>query len=276
MKKLTLNNMGALPYSAEEAMNRLLVNFGLCGKEYKKVIVTSSLPNEGKSFVATHLWRLLAEAGNKVILVDADIRKSVIRSRYQLTTEETNPIGLAHHLAGQAELEDVIYTTNIRGGFIVPTFRTVANPAILLQSGRFGSMLDRLAQVSDYVLVDTPPLTNVSDGGLIASHCDGALLVVRCGSTPKGLVANSIKQLELANCRLLGTVLNRVEQKQNAYYYRYSHYGYGYGYGYGQENSGKKKHHKSGSSRQAPERQAADRQSAEKNRGNNSGDESGN
>ena len=243
MKKLTLNNLSALPYSVEEAMNRLLVNFGLCGREYKKVIVTSSVPNEGKSFVVTHLWRLLAEAGNKVILVDADIRKSVIRSRYQLTTEEPNPIGLAHHLAGQADLEDVIYSTNIRGGFIVPTFRTVANPAILLQSGRFGEMMDRLAQASDYVLVDTPPLTNVSDGGLIASHCDGALLVVRSGSTPRGLVANSIKQLELANCRLLGTVLNRVEQKQNAYYYRYSQYGYGYG----QEKDNGKKRRKSSS-----------------------------
>lgn len=247
MKKLTMNNMAPLPYSAEEAMNRLLVNFGLCGKEYKKVIVTSSLPNEGKSFVAAHLWRLLAESGSKVILVDADIRKSVIRSRYQLTTDEVNPVGLAHHLAGQAELEDVIYSTNIKGGFIVPTFRTVANPAILLQSGRFATMLDRLAQVSDYVLVDTPPLANVSDGGLIASHCDGALLVVRSASTPKTLIASSIKQLELANCRLLGTVLNRVEQKQNAYYSRYSQYGYGYGYGYGQGENGKKKSHKSSS-----------------------------
>ena len=245
MKKLTINNMGTLPYSAEEAMNRLRVNFGLCGKQYKKVIVTSSLPNEGKSFVSMNLWRLLAEAGNKVILVDADIRKSVLRSRYQVTTDEVNPLGLAHHLAGQAELEDVIYSTNIRNGFIIPTFRTVANPAILLQSGRFATMLDRLAQVSDYVLVDTPPLTNVSDGGLIASHCDGAILVVRSGSTPKGLVASSIKQLELANCRLLGTVLNRVEQKQSSYYYRYSQYGYGYGYGNDEDGKKKKKsqHH---------------------------------
>ena len=258
MKKIILNNMNSLPYGAEEAMNRLLVNLGLCGKEYKKVIVTSSLPNEGKSFVASHLWRLMAEAGNKVILVDADIRKSVIRSRYQISTDEVNPAGLAHHLAGQAALEDVIYATNIRNGFIVPTFRTVVNPAILFQSSRFSTMLDRLAQVCDYVLVDTPPLGSVSDGGLIASYCDGALLVVRSGVTPKGLVANSIKQLELANCRLLGTVLNRVEQKQNAYYYRYSQYGYGYGYGYGNEKKGKKKKrgkstHSSGTAKQAPE-----------------------
>ena len=63
MKKIILNNMATLPYGAEEAMNRLLVNFGLCGKEYKKVIITSSLPNEGKSFVAAHLWRLLGERG---------------------------------------------------------------------------------------------------------------------------------------------------------------------------------------------------------------------
>ena len=254
MKKLTLKNLTALPYSAEEAMNRLLVNFGLCGREYKKVIVTSSVPNEGKSFVSTHLWRLLAESGNKVILVDADIRKSVIRNRYQLSAEDPNPLGLAHYLAGQTELEDVLYATNVKNGFIVPTFRTVANPAILLQSDRFSLMLDRLAQVSDYVLVDTPPLTNVSDGGLIASYCDGALLVVRSGSTPKGLVANSIKQLTLANCRLLGTVLNRVEQKQNSYYSKY--YRYGYGYGYTDENGKKKRrahHSSSGKSPSSPE-----------------------
>ena len=221
MKKIILNNMNTLPYGAEEAMNRLLVNFGLCGKEYKKVMITSSLPNEGKSFVAAHLWRLLSESGNKVILVDADIRKSVIRSRYHISTEETNPAGLAHHLA---ELEDVIYSTNIRNGFIVPTFRTVANPAILFQSNRFNTMLDRLSQVSDYVLIDTPPLNNVSDGGLIASYCDGALLVVRSGVTPKGLVRESIRQLDRAGCPLLGIVLNRMNETKGGYG-KYGHYG---------------------------------------------------
>ena len=134
MRKISISNLGSLPYDTEEAMNRLQVNFTLCGKQNKKVMITSSVPDEGKSFVSAHLWRLLAEAGNKVVLVDADIRRSVIRRRYQLTPEDGNNIGLAYYLSGQAELEEVIYSTDIPGAYIIPTFHTVVNPTILIQS----------------------------------------------------------------------------------------------------------------------------------------------
>lgn len=255
MRTLTLNNMGTLPYGAEEALNRLRVNFGFCGKEYKKVIITSSTPDEGKSFVAAQLWRMLAEAGNKVVLVDADLRKSVIRSRYQISGEDERGAryGLAYYLAGQAELEDTIYATNIENGFMVPTFQTVSNPAILLQNDRFSVMLEQLAKVFDYVLVDTPPLSNVSDGELIASLCDGALLVIRSGVTPRSLVASSIQQLEHANCKLMGTVLNRVEKEQSAYYYKYAKYGYGYG---GEEPPKKKSRREDGETSSKPAKPA--------------------
>ena len=233
MKNLTLTNMDKLPYMVEEAMNRLMVNFRLCGDEFKTIVVTSSLPNEGKSFICAHLWRLLAEGRHKTLLIDADIRKSVLRGRYQINTDqEDGPAGdLPLYLSGQLPLEDVIYSTNILHGFMIPTFRTVANPTILLQSPRFPEMLDKLKDIVDYILVDTPPLNNVADGGQIASYCDGAVLVIRGGNTPKELVENSAKQLELSNCKLMGTVLNRVEQKQNGYYSKYYKYGYGYGYG---------------------------------------------
>ena len=81
MKTILLNHLEKLPYGAEEAMNRLRVNVGFCGDRFKKIIITSSTPNEGKSFVSSNLWRMLAEAGSKVVLVDADMRKSVMRSR---------------------------------------------------------------------------------------------------------------------------------------------------------------------------------------------------
>ena len=119
--------------------------------------------------------------------------------------------------------------------------------AILLQNDRFPKLLDYLAKQFDYVLVDTPPLTNVADGDLIASHCDGALLVVRSGVTPRQLIATSIKQLERANCKLMGVALNRVDVTKDARYSKYSKYGYYYSsYGYGSDSSEKHSGHKSG------------------------------
>lgn len=226
MKTLTLNNLAPLPYAAEEAMNRLRINFNFCGDQFKKVVITSSTPNEGKSTVSVNLWRLLATSGKRVILVDADIRKSVMRSRFQITGTEHDYQGLSHYLAGKASLSEVIYSTNIGGGYMLPTSHTVFNPTILLQSSRFPQMLEVLAQKFDYVLVDTPPLTNVADGDLIASQCDGAILVVRGGVTPRNLVASSLKQLERANCKLMGVVLNRVDSMNSPYYYKYTKYGY--------------------------------------------------
>ena len=249
MKQLTLKHLDTLPYGAQESLNRLRVNLGFCGKEYKKIIVTSSTPGEGKSFVSVNLWRMLAEAGHKVVLVDADIRKSMMRSRHQIVGGEENYIGITFYLSGQAEMEDILYETNVENGYMVPVAYTVSNPAILLQNERFPKLLDYLAERFDYVLVDTPPLTNVADGDLIASHCDGALLVVRSGVTPRQLIATSIKQLERANCKLMGIALNRVDVKKDARYSKYSKYGYyysSYGYGYGNDSGSDKRSHKGG------------------------------
>lgn len=239
MKTILLNNLDKLPYGAEEALNRLRVNVGFCGDRFRKITITSSTPNEGKSFVSTNLWRMLSEAGFRTVLLDADMRKSVMRSRYQIATGDKGLLGLVHYLAGQVELEDVLYKTNIDNGFLLPTSYTVSNPAILLQTDRFTSLLNCLAGEFDYVLVDTPPLSNVADGDLIASQCNGALLVVRSGVTPRALISASLKQIERAGCALMGVVLNRVEAKSNPYYYEYSKYGYYSDY-YGSEKEGRR------------------------------------
>ncbi len=241
MKSLTLNNIGELPYGAEEALNRLRVNVGFCGDRFRKIIVTSSVPNEGKSFISANLWRMLSEAGLRTVLVDADMRKSVMRSRHQMSANGGEMLGLSHYLAGKAELDDVLYATNVENGFMLPTANVIMNPAILLQGERFTGLLDRLKAVFDCVLIDTPPLSSVADGDYIASHCDGGLLVVRSGSTPRGLVASSLKQLERSGCELMGVVLNRVEMKKSPYYYKYSRYGYysNYYYYYGSDEGAK-------------------------------------
>lgn len=231
MKKLIASNSFSLEYATREALNRLRVNIGFCGKEYKKIIITSSTPNEGKSFISTNLAKMLAEAGSKVVFVDADLRKSVLRRSLGLSVEGSDTAehkGIVQFLAGHAELDEAVYSTETENLYMMPVFKTVENPALLLQSPRFGKMLDVLAETFDYVILDTPPLGAVADGDLIANKCDGALLVVRAGVTPRNMISASLKQIERSGCTLLGTVLNRVDLSGKGYYYKKYKYGYGY------------------------------------------------
>ena len=227
-----------LPYAVEEALNRLRINIKFCGKNTKKILITSSVPNEGKSSISMNLWRMLAEAGFPSVFVDADLRKSIIASRHKYSIKDNIP-DLGYYLSGQAEFDDVVYETNINNGYIVPCCNLLENPSTLLEDVRFKEMLNKLSETYRYVIIDSPPIDSVSDGALIASMCDGAVLVVRGGSTSKNLIRSSMNQLQQVNCKLLGVVLNRVETTGYAYKKYYGKYGksytYGYGYGYGHE-----------------------------------------
>ena len=240
MNQLTIT-LPELPYAVEEAMNRLRINIKFCGKNTRKILLTSCLPNEGKSTVSSYLWKMLAEAGFPTVLVDVDLRKSVMKSRFQIEYGEDMK-GLNHYLSGMAEYEEVVYETNIQNGYLVPCTQLLENPSALLEDVRFRELLDKLAEHYRFVIIDTPPLGSVSDGALVASMCDGAVLVVRAGDTPKAMIRQSLHEIEQSGCKLLGTVLNRAEVKSRAYGKYYGKYAnkYGYGYGYGYEKEEKK------------------------------------
>ena len=242
MNQLTIT-LPELPYAVEEAMNRLRINIKFCGKNTRKILLTSCLPNEGKSTISAYLWKMLAEAGFPTVLVDVDLRKSVMKKRFQIEYEEDMK-GLNHYLSGMAEYEEVVYETNIQNGYLVPCTQLLENPSALLEDVRFRELLDKLAEHYRFVIIDTPPLGSVSDGALVASMCDGAVLVVRAGDTPKAMIRQSLHEIEQSGCKLLGTVLNRAEVKSRAYgkyYGKYANkYGYGYGYGYGKEEKNEK------------------------------------
>lgn len=150
-------------------------------------------PNEGKSTVSVHLWKLLAEAGFPTVLVDVDLRKS-----------EHNTI-----LKMQGVEEGIIIISpewrNMRMLFMKQIFRMdigfrlqelLENPSALLEDPRLEELLNRLSEDYRYVIIDTPPLDNISDGALIASMSDGAVLVVRCAETPKNIVKQSLQQID--------------------------------------------------------------------------------
>ena len=200
-----------LPYSVEEAINRLRINVSFFGSDIRKIMIISSEPNEGKSFIAMYLWKQMALAGEKSILVDADLRKSVMVEKYQISREDGKELwGLSHYLSDNKKLEDCILTTDLAQGDLLPNVNNVVNPSMLLESRRFVDLLDQLSRTYRYVFIDVPPLGLVSDAERIGSLCDGAILTVRSGMTPKGIIRNSIAQLERTGCPLLGIVLNRV------------------------------------------------------------------
>lgn len=231
MKQITMN-IRELPYAVEEAMNRLRVNIKFCGKNTKKILIISSVPNEGKSIVSVHLWKMLAEAGFPSVLVDLDLRKSVLKERLEFQ-HKGEITGLDYYLSGLSEYQDVVYETNISNGYVVPVSNLLENPSALLEDPRMGELLNRLEEDYRYVIIDSLPLDSVADGALIASLCDGAIMVVRSGMTSKRLVRQSLQQLDRVHCRLLGMVLNRVETKSRAYQKYYGKYGSYYNDYYG-------------------------------------------
>ena len=217
-----------LPYAIEEAINRLRINVSFFGTDIRKIMIVSSEPNEGKSFIAMSLWKQMALAGEKTIFVDCDMRKSVLVQQYQIEREDGKDLwGLSHYLSDNKKLEDCILTTDLPDGDILPNANNIVNPSMLLESRRFSELLDILAERYRYVFMDVPPLGLVSDAERIGHFCDGAILTVRSGETPRSIIRNSISQLERAGCPILGIALNRVGASSGKYYGGYygRHYG---------------------------------------------------
>ena len=211
-----------LPYAIEEAINRLRINVSFFGTDIRKIMIVSSEPNEGKSFIAMSLWKQMALAGEKTIFVDCDMRKSVLVDEYQIEREDGKDLwGLSHYLSDNKKLEDCILTTDLPDGDILPNVNNIVNPSMLLESRRFSELLDILAERYHYVFMDVPPLGLVSDAERIGHFCDGAILTVRSGETPRSIIRNSISQLERAGCPILGIALNRVGASSGKYYGRY-------------------------------------------------------
>lgn len=215
-------------YQYEEAMNTLRTNIQFSGNNIQVIMFTSSVPSEGKSETSFRLASSLAQLGRRVLLIDADIRKSVFVSRYQLNRDVE---GLSQYLSGQRERDDVLYETNIPNLSMMFSGPFSPNPAELLEEKLFGELVTWAREEYDYVIIDTPPMGNLIDGAIISQHCDGAIIVIESGEISYKIVQKIKAQLEKSGCRILGTVLNKVDINQGNYYYYYGKYGKSYEYG---------------------------------------------
>lgn len=231
MNALIIRRFPPLGYACSEAVNTLCTNLSFAGENVKKIMITSCHASEGKSFLSMNIMRTLAKLGKTVVLVDADLRRSMIGSKYALQFEQEQSSGLAHYLAGMVSESDVVYSTNIPGAYMVPVGREVSNSLPLLVSSHFDALLNSLAKKVDYVIVDAPPFGVIIDAAEIAKSCDGTLIVVNYDSVRRQELINVKEQLEQTECPILGTVLNMVKfdnYLSKKYYYK-SYYSYGYG-----------------------------------------------
>ena len=230
MKSLKFKKFPPASYPVNESFNTLSTNLSFAGKDLKKIMLTSSHASEGKSFTSMNLMRKMAERGKRVVLVDADLRRSVIARTFavQFETGEKG-YGLSHYLAGIAEKEDIVYQTNIPNAFIVPVGKSVPNPIPLLLTGRFRELLNTLAEQYDYVIVDAAPVGVVIDAAEVARSCDGTLLVVGYDQVHRQELLEVKRQLEQTGVPILGAILNQVDYKSytgKKYYYNKSQYYY--------------------------------------------------
>ena len=182
--------------------------------EYRAIVVTSSVPGEGKSTTSGNLALSLAQSGNKVLLVDCDMRKPSIHKKFKIS----NISGTAELLLRKESFEDVAncYNENLT---IITAGKIPPNPSEMLSSRAMAAFIKEMKNEFKYIILDTPPLQAVTDAQVLSTKSDGVLLVVRAGSTKRDAVLNSVDLIKKVKGKVIGTVLNGVENKKNSYYY---------------------------------------------------------
>lgn len=236
METVRFGKLKSQSYTMKESLRALKTNIQFCGDDIKTILITSAVPNEGKSTVAMDLARSLTESGKRVLLIDTDMRKSVFVGRLRVTSTSGEEIhGLSHYLSGQKKLESVLYGTEIPRLFMIFAGPSVPNPTEILEKKYFEELLKFGREHFNYIILDCAPIGAAIDAAVIAKHCDGAVMVIAQGMASGRLILNVKKQLEASGVKILGAVLNKVKMKKNSYdgsYYG-SYYGGYYGSYYG-------------------------------------------
>ncbi len=220
-QKVVLTDIRKKDYFYEEAIKTLRTNIQFTGKNVKTIMFTSCFPNEGKSDVTFQLCQEIGNMGKRVLLIDADIRKSAYVSRYRIK-QKVN--GLSQYLSGQLAKEFLIYQTNFLNVDIIFAGPMAPNPSELLEEEAFRELLEEVRACYDYIIIDTPPVGSVIDAAIIAKESDGAVLVIESERVSYKVAQKSMEQLEKTGCKILGAVLNKVNIEKNKYYGKYDYY----------------------------------------------------
>ena len=215
---ITLLNLNS-SISEQYRTVRTNLQFAVAGDQpLRSMAVVSSGPGEGKSTSSANLAVVFAQAGRRVLLVDADMRKATVHKTFGLSNE----VGLSNLVSGQQSASSVIQPSGVDNLSVMTAGPTPPNPAELLNSHRMNVVIEELYQMFDLIVFDLPPVMTVADGLIMASKTDGTVVVIREGVTRKDSIIEAKNRLIQAKARILGVIYNGVEQMNESSYYYYS------------------------------------------------------
>lgn len=222
VESVKLKLPGTDDFFTQEAYKVFRTNLQFCGQNMKAIAFTSCNENEGKTTVALSIAKSFAELGKYVLVIDADMRKSVMAGR---NTDAKTPNGLSEVMNGLADLKDCIYQTQFPNLHILFAGKYPPNPVELLNSEFFSALLSGTRNKYDYVFIDTPPLGAVIDAAVVGSQCDGTVLVLGNQKIRYRQAQDVVEQLRKSKCHILGVVRNQSRAHGSGYY---KHRGYYY------------------------------------------------
>ena len=214
------------PFAYVEAYKSLRTNlkFASMSNDLKKIAVTSAIPGEGKSNVVINLAVSLAQEGNKVLVVDCDLRKPIMHKYLKIRIKNK---GVTTVLSGESTLNDSIVNFRDIGISVLCAGLIPPNPAEILASTKMKELIDELSEKYDYVLFDTPPVSVVTDAAVLSRYVDGVVMVVRQGHVTIETAKIAMKNLQAVNAPVIGAILNDFDTKTvgkaSGYYYSYEY-----------------------------------------------------
>lgn len=226
VKKQPLSTGGGGTLAEALRVLRTNLQFANLDSSPQTILVSSAVPDEGKTLVATNLALSMAQTGQSVLLIDADMRNPNVAELLGLE----NSVGLVTVLVGRATLEEATQA-HASGVSFLGTGPTPPNPAEVLNTQAMRDLFFLVRQDYDIVIIDAPPMLPVADASILVTEVDGALLLVRYGSTTREQLRLAVSRIETVGGRLFGTILNRTPRRSGDAY----GYAYGYGYGYGND-----------------------------------------
>ncbi len=197
-------------------------------KPFKRMLVTSSGPQEGKSTTAINLGIAMAQSGNRVLIIDTDMRRPRLHKAFGVSNE----VGVSSLVVGEGKLDAALKSTEVPGLFLLPCGPIPPNPAELMHTKAFGDLLEQLGEKFDRLILDSPPVGAVADAVVLATRVDGVVVVLKAGRTHRDMAKRTVKALRDVNANIYGAVLNDVNlerSKYGDYYYGYAYRYYGYG-----------------------------------------------
>ncbi|USK55793.1 CpsD/CapB family tyrosine-protein kinase [Cytobacillus solani] len=206
-----------LPITEQYRQIRTSIQFSSVDKTIKSIMLASAQSGEGKSTTASNLAIVLAQQGNQVLLVDADLRKPSIHYAFRVS----NIDGLTNVLTKEVELDRAIKQTDIHNLSLLTSGAKPPNPSEILSSNSMETLMGKLKEMFDFVIYDTPPALAVTDSQVLANKCDGVILVVASGKTNRELALKSLDVLKQARAHILGAVVNGIELSKKEYYREY-------------------------------------------------------